>query len=287
MNIPSVDLSKFTQGNAEQKAAHWRKEADKIQKSMLTHPTMKLVDHGHLIKRRNITGEIVDTVRFRGWMPGAPGGVESLSRLYPDATMALPISLQVINPRSELSKNTLKELEQLWNRRWSFGGYDRYNTSSQGDQPGPWTFATTFILRAQHEAGELNKSRRSLEWLYNNGGNTGAWFEEIPIIRSQECCSGLLPWTTAEVSYFMVHHLLGIKFSGNRMVIKPALYKTTSSVKANLRYLKGRIDLEIKGTKKVSYAIINGIRIKPDSSGAIVVPEDFSSGTILIINADN
>jgi len=281
----AADLSGYL--GAGRKAAYWRKEADKIQKSMLTHPTIKLVDNGHLIKRRSVTGDIVDTVRFRGWMPGAPAHVESLSRLMPDATMALPISLQIVNPGSELSKNTLKELEQLWNRRWSFGGYDRYNTSSQGDQPGPWTFATTFILRAQHEAGELDMSRRSLEWLYNNGGHTGAWFEEIPIIKSQECCSGLLPWTTAEISYFMIHHLLGIKFIGDRMVIKPAIYKTTSPVKANLRYHKGRIDLEIKGTNKVLYATINGIKVKPDNNGFIWVPEDFKAGTILIINKDN
>jgi hypothetical protein len=277
----AADLSKYL--GAEEKSASWRKEADRIQKSMLTDSKFKLVDGGHLIKRRNVTGSVVDTIKFKGWKPGAPAKVESLSRLMPDASMALPIAMQLIDAKSDLSKNTLAELEKLWNRRWSFGGYDRYNTSSQGDQPGPWTFATAFIMRAQHEAGQREMSRRSLEWLFNHaGGRTGAWLEEIPVIKSQECCSGLLPWTTAEVSYFIIHHLLGIKFVGDQMVIKPALYKTDSPLKADLRYREGRVNIVINGTGEVSYAVVNGIEIKPDSNGVIWVPKDFRSGSIRI-----
>jgi len=283
----AADLSEYL--GTEQKSAYWRKEADRIQKSMLTDPEFALVDNGHLIKRRNVTGFIADTIHFKGWVKGAPASVESCSRLMPDATMALPIAMDLVDPKSDLSENTLSELEKLWNRRWSMGGYDRYNTSSQGDQPGPWTFATAFIMRAQHEAGQLDKSRRSLEWLFNNaGGQTGAWLEEIPVIKNWECCSGLIPWTTAEVSYFVIHHLFGIKFTGTQMVIKPALYKTNSSVKANIRYRKGRIDLEINRVHGKSYALVNGTKIKPDSNGNFWVPKNFNSGTIqIVINQDN
>lgn len=275
----AADLATYL--DAQEKAAFWRTEADKILNSMLTNASRKLVDNNHLIKRRNINGAIVDTIKFKGWKPGAPAKVESLSRLMSDATLALPIALQLIDTKSELATNTLKELEKLWNRRWSLGGYDRYNTSSQGDQPGPWTFATTFIMRAQHEAGQFDMSRRSLQWLYNNaGGRTGAWLEEIPLIKSQECCSGLLPWTTAEVSYFIVHHLLGIKFIGDQMRIKPALYQTSSPLKANLRYRSGRINIEINGTKEVKYAIVNGKKIKADKNGYVSIPKNFESGDI-------
>ena len=281
----AADLAKYI--DAEGKSAHWRAEADKIQQSMLTNSNFKLIDNNHLIKRRNVNGNIVDTIKFKGWKPDAPAKVESLSRLMPDATMALPIAMQLIDSKSELASNTLNELEKLWNARWQFGGYDRYNTSSQGDQPGPWTFATTFIMRAQHEAGQFEMSRRSLEWLYNNaGGRTGAWLEEIPITKSQECCSGLLPWTTAEVSYFLVHHLLGIKFIGNQMTIKPMLYPGSSPLKANLRYRSGRINLEITGKKDVRHALINKMKIKPDKNGAILIPKDFVSGNIQIICND-
>jgi hypothetical protein len=163
------------------------------------------------------------------------------------------------------------------------GGYDRYNTSSQGDQPGPWTFATTFILRGQHEAGLLERSRRSLEWLYNNaGGRTGAWFEEIPVIRSQAFSSGLIPWTSAEVSYFIVHHLLGIKFKGGIMTIKPALYKTTAPIKADLHYRFERFTIDIDGNGPVEYATINGVKVIPNKDGAIEISNNFKSGTIHI-----
>ncbi len=277
----AADLSGYLK--AESKAGLWRKEADKIKKAMLSHPKMKLIDKEHLIKRRNISGEIADKIKFNGWMDGAPAKVESYSRLMPDATMALPSAMNLIDPKSALSVNTLDELEKLWNERWFMGGYDRYNTSSQGDQPGPWTFATTFILRGQHEAGLLDRSRRSLEWLYNNaGGRTGAWFEEIPVIRSQAFSSGLIPWTSAEVSYFMVHHLLGIKFKGNLMTIKPVLYKTTAPVKADIRYKTGRFTIDIDGNGPIVEATINGVKLKPNKEGAIEVPTDFKSGKILI-----
>ena len=277
----AADLAAFLK--ADSKAGLWRSEAGKIKKAMLSHPKMKLIDNGHLIKRRNISGEIADKIKFNGWMDGAPAKVESYSRLMPDATMALPTAMNLIDPKSALSINTLNELEKLWNERWLMGGYDRYNTSSQGDQPGPWTFATTFILRGQHEAGLFDRSRRSLEWLYNNaGGRTGAWFEEIPVIRSQAFSSGLLPWTSAEVSYFIVHHLLGIKFKGGTMTIKPALYKTTAPIKADLRYRFERFTLDIDGNGPIDYATINGVKAKPNKEGAIEISPNFKSGTIHI-----
>ena len=276
-------MSKYLE--VEDKAEYWRKEAGIILNATLNHPTAKLVDNGHLIKRRNTTGEIKDVFKYYSWAEGAPGGLESLSCIYPDASMALPIAMHVIDPKSELAKNTLNELEKLWNQRWSFGGYDRYNTSSQGDQPGPWSFATTFILRAQHEAGLLDMSRRSLDWLYNNAGRrTGACYEEIPLIKGTFYTSGLLPWTSAEISCFIIHHLLGVKFYGDKMVITPNLYQTTAPIKANLRYKTGRIYLEIINAGKVQYALVNNAKIKPDANGAIIIPQDFSSGTIKIVN---
>jgi hypothetical protein len=279
----AADLSKYLE--VKDKAEYWRKEADIILNATLNHPTAKLVDNGHLIKRRNTTGEIKDVFKYYSWVEGAPGGLESLSCIYPDASMALPIAMHVIEPKSLLAKNTLNELEKLWNQRWSFGGYDRYNTSSQGDQPGPWSFATTFIMRAQHEAGLLDMSRRSLDWLYNNaGGRTGALYEEIPLIKGTYYTSGLIPWTSAEISYFIVHNMLGIKFYGDKMVINPNLYQATAPVKANLRFKTGRIDLEITNAGKVQYALVNNAKIKPDANGDIVIPKDYISGTIKIVN---
>lgn len=278
----AIDLAKYM--NATDKVAEWRTIADRMQNAMLNHPTMKLVHEGHLIKRRNITGKIADTLINKNGIPGVAGSpavVEQVIRLMPDATLALPIFLRIIDPNSQLAKNTLLELEKLWNRRWTFGGYDRYNTSSQGDQPGPWTFATTFIMQAQHAAGTFDKSRNSLNWLYTQeGGSTGAWHEEIPIIETHR--SGLLPWTSAEISYFIVHDILGFQFKGEQLFVKPALYEQTASVKAKLRYRKGWIDLTITGTGKTLQAVVNGAKIKPEKDGSIRIPGDFTSGNISV-----
>src|SRR5690606_36787144 len=81
----AADLSKYL--GAKEKAANWRLVANEIQKSMLSDPKMKLVQDGHLIKRRNINGRIVDTIQHLGWVSGAPATVEQHSRLMPDATM--------------------------------------------------------------------------------------------------------------------------------------------------------------------------------------------------------
>ncbi len=277
----AADVAKYI--DAQSSAEGWRKAADEIAKAMLYHPTMKLTENGQLIKRRNRTGEVVNRVQFNCRMaPGAPAAVESHHNLMPDASMSIPISLGVVDPASELSRNTLDDLEKLWNRRWSFGGYERYNPSTQIDQPGPWTFATTFIMRAQHEAGLLDRSRRSLEWLSMYGGHSGVWLEEIPILKHQESMAGALPWTTAEVSYFMIHHMLGVKFSGENMTIRPRLFKESGPLKADLRYKNNRFTLEVDGSGSVSYALINGRRVKPDASGKIIVPADFTTGKIQI-----
>lgn len=278
----AIQLSAYLEANDRVK--RWERIANRMRDAMLTHATMKLVHNDHLIKRRNITGVIADTLTQKGGIPGVAGSpavVERTIRLMPDATLALPIFLKVIDPKSRLAKNTLVELEKLWNRRWAFGGYDRYNTSSQGDQPGPWTFATAFIMQAQHAAGELAKSRSSLKWLYHQpGGATGAWHEEIPIIETHR--SGLLPWTTAEISFFILHDLLGVKFSGHQLIIHPSLYRQSTHIEARLRYRNAWIDLKISGNGKLLFAYINGKRINPEKDGSIKIPADFKGGNIIV-----
>lgn len=269
--------------NAQDRAARWKQEADQILKSMLSHPTRSLVQDGRLIKRRNISGEPAIHSEFPGLAPDTPAKTESTKLLMPDATQALPIAFGLVDARSDLSIRTLDELEKLWNARWSDGGYDRYHTSGQPDQPGPWPFATCFILRAQHEAGLYDRSRRSLEWLNTvQGGRTGAWFEEIPSIRFTQTISGIVPWTSAEIALFVVRHCLGIRFDGDRLVIKPSLYPDSPPVKADLRFRKSRLTLEIKGGGPIRKAIVNGEAIKTSDDGSIRLPNDFEGGNIVI-----
>ena len=273
--------------NAEAQADRWRKEADRILQAMLSHPTRALVLDGHLIKRRNVTGEVADVLPFwRGRWPDVPLRSEKHHRLCPDTTMALPIALGLVESHSPIALKTLDELEQLWNSRWSDGGYDRYHTSSQYDQPGPWSFATCFVLRAQHEAGLYDRSRWTLEWLNTvQGGRTGAWFEEIPSNRSQERTCGLIPWTSGEILLFVIHHWLGVQFEGNKIVVRPNLYPGSLPVSADLRFRQGRLHLEIDGSGPVRSARVNGARVKPNPDGSVTLPANFTSGTAILHTA--
>ncbi len=274
--------------NAAASAERWREEADRTLKSMIHDPSLRLQEDGHLIKRRTTDGKVADeTTDIQRLRPDAPSATEKRHRLRPDSTEALPIALGIIDPTSSLARQTLDEVEKLWNMRWSDGGYDRYNTSSQPDQPGPWPFATCFIMRAQHEGRMFDRSRRSLEWLNTiQGGRTGAWFEEIPSTRSMADNCGILPWTSGEIALFIIRHVLGVRFQESNIIIKPSLFPDSPPVEANLRFRSGRLILKISGAGQIQSAILNGKILPPDSDGSVRLPADFSSGT-LVLTAGN
>lgn len=268
---------------AEKYVSSWSKAEEKMLNAMLRNPKFALIHDGAFIKRRSVTGKIVDTLRYKGYVVDSPAFTESLQKLMPDASMALPITLGIVNPRSDLARNTLDELQSLWDARWSFGGYDRYNTSSEPDQPGPWSVATALIMRAQQAAGMYERSRETLDWLAHvQGGHTGAFFEEIPINRHQEFKDGILPWASAEVAQFVVRDWLGVGFMNNRMVIKPNLYPGTRRVEADLRYRESRVKLTIERAGPVEEAIVNGTVVRPQKDGAVILPADFRGGTVII-----
>lgn len=267
----AADLSKIL--GVPEKADYWRKEADRFLNAMLHHPSRSLVDQGALIKRRNVTGDMANLTAGRqpSSKSDAPFPTEYTHLLNPDATFALPLLLGIIDPRSDLARKSLDKLETIWNARWNMGGYERYHSSSQFDQPGPWTFGTAFIARAQHDARMLDRSRRSLQWLsYIQGGNSGAWFEETPLNRSQIPWCGIVPWTSAEVTSFVVRHWLGVKVSDNYLTIKPNLFPGTKKVLANLRFRSNFLRIEINQDFHKSIKV-NGQDIQADKNGVFKI----------------
>jgi len=265
------------------KARHWREQADLVLGAMLHHPTRSLVEAGSLVKRRNVDGGIAAFILDPpvSFQKDDPYSTEAFHRLEPDASYALPIHLGIIDPSSDLSLKTLEKLESIWNARWSFGGYERYHSSSQQDQPGPWSFSTAFIARAQHDAGLFGRSRRALEWLSRvPGGNAGAWYEEIPLIRSQVPTAGIVPWASAEVATFVVRHWLGLRFDGDVLVVHPKLFPGDGECKTSLRFRSSRFLLRIDRSGAIDSAFVNGMTIVPDSGGAIRIPVRALSGEV-------
>ena len=242
---------------------------------------LSLVEEDRLIKRRSISGERVRFIHIRGSNPDVPVETEKVSLAEPDTQTALAIALGFVAPHSLLARNSLDDLERLWNARWFGGGYERYHSSAEPDQPGPWTFPTCFLLRAQHDARMFARSRRSLEWLNTvQGGRSGAWFEEIPIIRSQAPTAGILPWVSAEVAVFVVRHMLGVQFEDGQLLLRPALYPGSSHIEADLRFRHNRLKLEIPGAGPFKYAIVNGRNWPVDANGAIRLGRDFEGGHV-------
>ena len=270
--------------DAENEVERWQKTADRMLEAMLTHPEKALVYNGRLIKRRNVTGEIADYFSgYAGYVYDCPQTVTFHHRLLPDATQALPFAFRIVDPQSALAKNTLDEVEQLWNARWFSGGYSRYNSSSEPNQVGPWAFATCFIMRGQHEARLFERSRRSLEYLHGlPGGKSGAWFEEIPATRGTSKWDGIICWSTGEMTLFIIRHYLGIRFEGDDLVIQPALYPHSPPVMADLRIRNGRLRLDIEGSGSIKEAIVNGKTMKPGEDGSIRLGRGSMAGTVVV-----
>lgn len=269
---------------AEDRVARWRTIADRMEAAMLSHPTKSLVVDGHLIKRRKVSGGVADEVPEYPWgYPDSPNKTEGRHLMEPDASEAFPISLGLVDPHSPLARRTLDRLEGLWNARWSDGGYDRYNSSNEPDTPGAWPLATMWILRAQHDAGLFDRSRRSLEWMNSvQGGRTGAWFEAIPSNRGDEMRCGLIPWVSAEVAFFVVQDYLGIRFDQHRIRIRPALFPGGPPVKADLRFREGRLRLQITGSGPIDEAWVDGKPLSVGADGSVLLPGDFAAGEVKI-----
>lgn len=246
-------------------AQRWREAATTIKQAMLAHPKFAMIEDGHFIKRRLVSGEaqsalaMIDT---KDLPPGLLPPNDPNCYLDPDASAALPIAFEMIDPHSELAQKTLAHLETLWNQRWDNGGYGRYHVASEPDSPGPWPFATLFITRAYLENGNYAKVSHALRWLAQaQGGEAGCWFEFYGPRPVPPCPQvGVTPWTWAEMIIFFVHHLLGVRPEIDRLLIRPRLLPELKSVKARLRVHCHWIDLEIIRAAKAAErgAIVNG-----------------------------
>ena len=81
---------------------------------------------------------------------------------------------------------------------------------------------------------------------------------------------------------FVVRHYLGVDFDGGQVVLRPKLYPGSPCVRADLRFRKGRLRLEIDGSGPIQTARLGSMRLKPASDGSLRLPRDFQSGTVVI-----
>lgn len=238
-------------------AQRWGTAATKLKRAILGHPRFALVEDGHLIKRRLVSGEVQHPLEVPdpSILPdGVPLSTDPVHDLEPDTSEALPIAFEWIDPRGELARGTLAHLETLWNQRWRTGGYGRYHVSSEPDSPGAWPFASLFVARAYLEAGDGDKALRVLRWLRAvEGGDSGSWFEFYGPRPIPPCPQvGIVPWTWAEMIIFFVHHLLGVRPDADGLVIRPRLLPGMQGAEAQLTVYGHRLQLTVRRAADVA-----------------------------------
>ena len=262
--------------NEKEKARRWRDASSLMKTSFLNHPKFSLVSDGHFIKRRLATGGVQTTFEppnRKSMPPGMPLQVEKISYCDPDSADVLPIALGLVDPSSELSLNTLRFIETLWNQRWNIGGYGRYDVTSEPDSPGPWPFATMFITRAYLEAGNHEMTWRALRWMLNvQGGKGGAWFEfngdrptpPLPPV-------GIVIWTWAEIVMCFMHNLFGIRPTPQSLRIRPRLLQGVDGIMTRFPLRGKQLTLKVRRTATKQAAMLNGKPVAI-SDGGIAIP---------------
>jgi len=244
-------------------ATRWRAAASDIRTAVLSDPVYRMIENGHLIKRRRLDGSwqqhFVPPDRA-AMPPGSPIGTIDRPSCDPDTSSALPIAFGMVAPQDEIALGTLNDLEGLWNQRWSFGGYSRYNTDSEPDPPAPWPFGSLFVARAYAEVRDSDKVWRVLRWLGDiHGGKAGAWFERYgPSITPPAPPVSVVGWTWAEITGLIVTQLLGVRPAMDVLRIRPWLPAGLDRIEASLIIRGVPLHVKVTRTTDKPLAIVNG-----------------------------
>jgi hypothetical protein len=262
----------------EEDRALWAERARGLKDAILHNPIYGLVEEGHLIKRRGVGGEWQKTVEIQD-PTGLPEGIPILRPgphfLDPDASSALPVAYEFMDPQGDIARKSLEKLEELWNQEWEGGGYGRYHASSEPDSPGAWPFASLFVARAYAEARDSEKVLRILRWLRSTqGGHSGTWFEnDGPRIAPPYPQVGVTPWTWAEMVTLFVHHLLGVRPHMNRLTLRPWLPHGIDEAQAEILVRGHRVGLHLRRAPSPQDrgATVADVRL-PWSEGGVHLP---------------
>jgi hypothetical protein len=257
-------------------AQRWRSAAGEMKAAMLGDPEFKLIEDGHLIKRRTRDGRwqryTVPPDRER-MPPGSPLATEKQPSLEPDSIESLPIIFEVIDPTSDLALNTLRWIEQLWNQQWEGGGYPRYNVTSEDNPPAPWPIPSALIARAYVAAGDDEKVWRVLEWLKNvHGGDSGSWFERYgQSITPPMPPVNVVGWIWYEIIALCVHHIAGVRPELTELVLRPHVLQGINEIKTTHTIRGSKLRLTVRKSKDKNFALVNGKRLEL-KDGSLRVP---------------
>ncbi len=255
----------------KKKASRWIKFADRLKDKVLHDPVYKMIDERGFIKRRNLDGSIQEDifpVKESGLPVEVPLSQKIKHNLRPDTSCAIPIAIGFVPPDSDEVKNTLDQIEVLWNQDWDFGGHGRYNYTSEADSSGPWPFSSVIVARANMETGNYEDVIRTLYWLDSIPGSlSGSWFEFYgDRISPPYAQIGITPWTWGEIIMLYIQHIAGIFPGEKNITIKPNLLPGMKELILSipLRDIRLFIDIKCKEDVKETVFKCNSGIIKQD-----------------------
>lgn len=285
------------------KAKKWESLARKNWHAVLNDPKYRLIHDNHFIKRKFLDGRAQEIA-----IPRRNYREFKQALLEPDSGEVLPIAFNLPGVSEKLAGATIEHVDKLWNQDglWRFGGHGRYNVSSDpnsnavgGDlgspvplgvpASGPWPLASVFVTRACLEAGDFSRARRTIDWVIKLGEPTFTWFENIDYAAkgkedSTWYCGGIVPWLVyGEVPILMVYNFFGFRPKKDTIEIEPHLFPEIKKVKANIRYKRGWIKLEIINGRKCSQVFVNGRRWGNYNEKGTVIPSLNEGGEVRMI----
>jgi len=253
----------------------WRRQAARLRRAVLDETGRGLVVKGRLIKRRGENGIHQDGISARpgcGLPPGSPLGKPGRHPLEPDTVVVLPAAFGFISPESPLARNSLDEVEPLWNQAWEGGGYGRYSAESEPDAPGAWPFPSLFVARAALECGRFDRVRRVLDWLDGRPeAVSGSWFEFNGRSHSPPFPQiGIPPWTWTEIMLLLVHHMLGVRPGPDLLTVRPRLLPGLPEGEAEFPLRGGRMRLRFRTGGGPAFKLDG--KTLPAEGGAVSLP---------------
>jgi hypothetical protein len=246
-------------------AKHWQNSSGQIKNAMFSDPRFRLIENGHLIKRRAVDGRwqrVVEPPDRNRMPPGSPLAAAGESVVDPDTVEAFPIVYQMIDPNGDLSLRTLEWIDTIWNQQWEGGGYPRYNATSEDNPPAAWPLASAMVARAHAEAGHDEKVWRVVNWLSSiPGGKAGSWFERMgQSITPPMPPVGVVGWIWYEIIALFVHHVAGVRPQVDRLTIRPRLLTGLDSLSTTHMVRGTKLGLEIRRKDEEPYALVDGKR---------------------------